>query len=96
MAYGTQYGQLYGSTQSTDNPEEPTMTLLEQNDEFVLNGTTLKATHQTDGLNLYIHITAQGSLIVLQPNHEGSTEYQIVEIKSEGIALLNEVLNGQS
>ena len=72
------------------------MTLLEQNDEFALSGTTLKATHQTDGLNLYVHITAQGDIIILQPTHEDSTEYQIVEIKSEGIALLKEVLNGQS
>ena len=68
------------------------MTLLEQNDEFVLSGTTLKATHQTDGLNLYVHITAQGSLIVLQPNHEDSTEYQIIDIKAEGIALLKGIL----
>lgn len=90
MPYGTQYGQLYGSTQST-TPGETQMTLLEQNDEFVLNGTTLKATHQADGLNLYIHITAQGHIIIMQPNHEDSTEYQIVEIKSEGIALLKEI-----
>ena len=86
------YGLNYGSSQSTTNPEEPTMTLLEQNDEFLFNGTTLKATHQTDGLNLYVHITAQGDIIILQPTQEGSTECQIVEIKSEGIALLKEIL----
>lgn len=68
------------------------MTLLEQNDEFVLSGTTLKATHQVDGLNLYVHITAQGNILILQPNHEDSTGYQIVEVKSEGIALLKEIL----
>lgn len=68
------------------------MTLLEQNDELVLNGTTLKATHQVDGLNLYIHITESGDLIILQPIHEGSDEYQIVEVKNEGKTLLKEVL----
>lgn len=90
--YGTEYGQNYGSLQST-NPGENPMNLLEQNDELVLTGTTLKATHQVGGLNLYIHITESGDLIILQPNHEGSDEYQIVEIKAEGIALLKEVLN---
>lgn len=89
--YGTEYGQNYGS-QST--PGETPMTLLEQNDEFVLSGTTLKATHQIDGLNLYIHITESGDVIILQPNHEGSSEYQIVEVKAEGISLLKEVFNG--
>lgn len=87
----TGYGLNYGTKLST-NPGETQMTLLEQNDEFVLNGTTLKATHQADGLNLYIHITGQGDIIILQPTHEGSTEYQIVEVKSEGIALLREAL----
>ncbi len=69
------------------------MTLLEQNDELVLSGTTLKATHQVDGLNLYIHITESGDLIILQPENEGSSEYQIVEVKAEGISLLKEILN---
>lgn len=91
MAYGELYGQVYGSTEST-TPGETQMTLLEQNNEFVLNGTTLKATHQIDGLNLYIHITAQGDLIILQPIHEGSTDYQIVEVKVEGIALLKDII----
>lgn len=68
------------------------MNLLEQNDELVLTGTTLKATHQVDGLNLYIHITESGDLIILQPNNEGSDEYQIVEVKAEGISLLKEIL----
>lgn len=89
--YGAQYGQYYGSQQST-TPGETAMTLLEQNDELVLSGTTLKATHQVDGLNLYIHITESGDLIILQPNNEGSTEYQIVHIEAEGKALLKEVL----
>lgn len=89
MPYGTEYGQSYGST----NPGETQMTLLEQNDEFVLTGTTLKATHQVDGLNLYIHTTESGDLIILQPNSEGSIEYQIVEVKAEGITLLKEILN---
>lgn len=89
----TGYGVNYGSKQSTNDNGENPMTLLEQNDEFVLSGTTLKATHQTDGLNLYIHITAQGDLIILQPNSEGSDEYQIVEVKAEGISLLKELLN---
>lgn len=88
----TGYGLNYGTKLSTDTPGENEMTLLEQNDEFVLNGTTLKATHQADGLNLYIHITAQGDIIIMQPTHEGSTEYQIVEIKAEGISLLKETL----
>lgn len=88
----TGYGINYGTKLSTENPGENEMTLLEQNDEFVLSGTTLKATHQTDGLNLYVHVTAQGSLIVLQPDHKDSTEYQIVEIKSEGIALLKDII----
>lgn len=90
--YGNQYGQNYGNLQSTTNPGETQMTLLEQNDELILNGTTLKATHQVDGLNLYVHITAQGDIIILQPTHEDSTEYQIVEIKAEGMQLLKEVL----
>lgn len=89
--YGNEYGVNYGSLQST-NPGGNPMNLLEQNDELVLTGTTLKATHQVDGLNLYIHITESGDLIILQPNSEGSEEYQIVEIKAEGIALLKEVL----
>lgn len=92
MTSETGYGLNYGTKLSTDNPGETQMTLLEQNDGFVLNGTTLKATHQTDGLNLYIHITAQGDIIIMQPNHEGSTEYQIVEVKVEGIALLKDII----
>lgn len=93
MTIETGYGINYGSQQSTTNPGETPMTLLEQNDEFVLSGTTLKATNQVGGLNLYIHITHSDDVIILQPNHEDSNEYQIIEIKAEGIALLKAILN---
>lgn len=90
MPYGELYGQSYGSTQST-NPEEPTMTntaTLQLNDQLLLEGSTVKATLQTDANAIYVHML-NGQIILVQ--ELGDTVQQVV-LTAEGIELVKEII----
>lgn len=92
--YGAQYGQYYG-LQSTTNPEEPNMpttnqATLEMNDSLILQGSTLKATAQTDNVPVYVHTMPSGKLIIVQ--QAGEAGVAVIELKEAGKALVNEVL----
>lgn len=95
--YGVQYGQYYGS-QSTTNPGEPDMpttnqATLEMNDSLILQGSTLKATVQTDNVPVYVHTMPSGSsnkLIIVQ--QAGDTGVAVIELEEDGKALVKGVL----
>lgn len=92
--YGTEYGENYGSLQSTPTtPGENQMTnqaTLEMNDSLILQGSTLKATMQADNVPVYVHTMPSGKLIIVQ--QAGDIGVAVIELEEAGKALVKEVL----
>lgn len=92
MAYGDQYGENYGGTETnTEQPEEPKMNVLELNDYLVITmKSQMQGTKQDDENNLYVHIHTDNTLTLVQQGGDGTAE--VVAITAKGIDLLRRVL----